>query len=109
MSYLKISSDAIALINQAQNHKFCRGEAFVPGFTYQSRIYLHECFALPPSSQGEAFGYKNLWTVAQLIARMLRPYIMLPTCNATYLLKKCQRSRQLPKSVYNLSLDDRYK
>ena len=24
----------------------CRGEAFVPGFMNQSRIYLHECFAL---------------------------------------------------------------
>jgi hypothetical protein len=36
--------------------KFCRGEAFVLGFMNQSRIYLHECFALSTAGKGEAFG-----------------------------------------------------
>ncbi len=36
--------------------------------------YVANANALTPSSQGEAFGYKNLGLVEKLIARMLRPY-----------------------------------
>jgi hypothetical protein len=31
--------------NASPFHKPSQGEAFVPGFMNQSRIYLHECFA----------------------------------------------------------------
>jgi hypothetical protein len=67
--------------------KFCRGEAFVSGSRNQSRIYLHECFALIARGKGEAFGYKNLGRVAKLIARMLRPY------NAKHTKLECSRGQ----------------
>ncbi len=37
-----------------------RASAFLRGFMNQSRIYIHECFALRGFVEGEAFGYKNL-------------------------------------------------
>jgi hypothetical protein len=59
--------------------------------------------ALSPSSQGEAFGYKNLGRVAKLNTRMLRPYIIISqsSTNLVVISKRTQlRSIQLNLSMH---------